>query len=285
MASSEMRRPAPEVNNVAVCVPVYNGAAHLADCLRSVAAQQAAGLEIIVGDDSSSDRSLDVAESVRDEFPAHRWKIVRHPNRMGMARNWNACVEVASGPLIKVMGQDDILYPGCLAEQAEALSASDEIALCACGCEICSASGKKIFHRKRNYGDGVHDGNEILSRCLRSAANFIGEPVTGMFRKADFEKAGGFDLTMRYFVDLDMWARLLKGRKFAFVDKPLCGFRIHRGGASFSLQGEGYAEFLRLEKKLGLGEPLSLPARFVRRVSALRDSCVRLAAYRVLGSL
>ena len=273
------------MKNVSVCIPVYNGAAHLADCLRSVATQQAIALEIVVGDDNSSDKSLDVVAAVRDKFPAVEWRVIRHHNRLGMAGNWNACVEAASGPLIKVMGQDDILYSGCLAAQAEALTASDEIALCACGCEICSASGKKIFHRKRKHSHGVHDGDEILARCLRSAANFIGEPVTAMFRKSDFEKAGGFDLSMSYFVDLDMWARLLKGRKFAFVAEPLCGFRIHRGGASFSLQGEGYAEFLRLEKKLGLGEPLPLSVRFVRRISALRDSMLRLAAYRISGAI
>ncbi|MEI8309157.1 MAG: glycosyltransferase [Verrucomicrobiota bacterium] len=273
------------MNHVSVCIPVYNGAAHLADCLRSVATQEPVGLEIVVGDDNSSDRSLDIVTAAREQFPALDWKILRHPDRLGMAGNWNACVEAASGPLIKVMGQDDILYPGCLATQAESLTASDEIALCACGCEICSASGKKIFHRKRKRTRGIHDGNEIVSDCLRTAANLVGEPVTTMFRKSDFQKAGGFDLSMRYYIDVDMWARLLNGRKFTFIDRPLCGFRIHRGGASFSLQGEGYAEFLRMEKKLSFSRPLPPPVRLLRRISALRDSCLRLVAYRFLGSL
>ena len=274
-----------EAPPVSVCIPVYNGAAHLADCLRSVAAQDVAHLEIVVGDDNSSDRSMDIVAAVCDEFPAVDCKVIRHPNRLGMAGNWNACVEAASGQLIKVMGQDDILYPGCLVAQVEALAASDEIALCACGCEICSASGGKVFQRKRKRTGGVYQGNELIAACLRSAGNLIGEPVTTMFRKSDFQKAGGFDMSMRYYIDLDMWARLLTGRKFAVIDKPLCGFRIHRGGASFSLQGEGYAEFLRMENKMNFSKPLPPPVRFVRRISAFRDSCLRLAAYRIFGSL
>ena len=273
------------MRKVSVCIPVYNGAAHLADCLRSVAAQEISRLEIVVGDDNSSDRSLDVIAGVREEFPGTDWRVIRHPSRLGMAGNWNACVEAASGQLIKVMGQDDILYPGCLAAQVEALAASDEIALCACGCEICSASGGKVFQRKRKRTGGVYEGNELIAACLRSAANLIGEPVTTMFRKSDFSRAGGFDRSMRYYIDLDMWMKLLRDRKFAFIEKPYCGFRVHRGGASFSLQGEGYSEFLRLEKNLAFGSPLPPPVRLLRRTLALRDSCLRLAAYRIFGAI
>ena len=57
------------------------------------------------------------------------------------------------------------------------------------------------------------------------------------------------------------------------------------GGASFSLQGEGYSEFLRMEIKMNLSGPLPPAAHFVCRISAIRDTCLRLAAYRIFGSL
>ncbi len=273
------------MGKVSVCVPVYNGETHLAACLRSVAAQQPADLEIVVGDDQSTDQSLAVIAAVQKEFPSHNWRILKHPARLGMAGNWNACVEAASGEWIKVMGQDDILYPECLKNQSGVLAASPDVALCACGCEICSASGGKVFQRKRKRKGGVYEGNELIAACLRSAANLIGEPVTTMFRKSDFTRTGGFDLSMRYYIDLDMWMKLLRDRKFAFIEAPYCGFRVHRGGASFSLQGEGYSEFLRLEKNLAFGSPLPAPVRTLRRTLAFRDSMLRLAAYRIFGAI
>jgi len=270
---------------VSVCVPVYNGANHLSECLRSIAGQQGVALEIVVSDDSSTDDSLKIVESIREEFPSVGWKVIRHPVRLGMAGNWNACVDEASGDLIKVMGQDDILYPGCLERQATLLSADPETALCACSADIISAKGKKILKRKRKYGEGFHDGNELISKCRRGAFNFFGEPVTALLRKADFKRVGGFDPTMSYFIDLDMWVRLLRDGKFAFIEDSLCGFRIHRSGASFSLQGEGYGEFLRVEQKMDFWKPLNAAQLTVRKFQAACDSIVRLIAYRILGSI
>ena len=270
---------------VSVCVPVYNGANHLSECLRSIAGQQGVALEIVVSDDSSTDNSLEIVESVRREFSAVSWNIIRHAARLGMAGNWNACVEVATGDLIKVMGQDDILYPGCLESQVGALCTDPEIAFCACSADIISAKGKKILKRKRKYGEGVHDGNELIFKCLRRAFNFFGEPVTALFRKADFKRVGGFDPTMSYFIDLDMWVRLLRDGKFAFIEDSLCGFRIHRSGASFSLQGEGYGEFLRVEQKMDFWKPLNAAQLTVRKFQAACDSMIRLVAYRILGSI
>ena len=270
---------------VSVCVPVYNGANHLSECLRSIAGQQGVALEIVVSDDSSTDNSLEIVESIRREFPRVAWNIIRHTTRLGMAGNWNACVEGASGDLVKVMGQDDILYLGCLERQVAALCEDPETALCACSADIISAKGKKILKRKRNYGEGVHDGNELIFKCLRRAFNFFGEPVTALFKKNDFKRLGGFDPSMNYFIDLDMWVRLLKDGKFAFIEDSLCGFRIHRSGASFSLQGEGYAEFLRLEEKMDFWKPLNSTQLTLRKFQAACDSIVRLIAYRILGSI
>ena len=242
-------------------------------------------LEIVVGDDSSADNSLEIVESISQEFPSVAWNIIRHSDRLGMAGNWNACVEAASGDLVKVMGQDDILYPDCLQRQAAALSGDPETALCACSADIISAKGKKIFKRKRNYGNGVHDGNQLISKCLHRAFNFFGEPVTTMFRRLDFKKVGGFDPSMSYFIDLDMWVRLLRDGKFAFIEDSLCGFRIHRSGASFSLQGEGYGEFLRLEQKMDFWKPLNSTQLTLRKFQAACDSMGRLLTYRILGSI
>jgi glycosyltransferase involved in cell wall biosynthesis len=269
--------------NVSVCVPVYNGANHLSECLRSIAEQQGVALEIVVGDDSSTDNSLEIVESIRREFPSVTWNILRNTDRLGMAGNWNACVEAASGDLVKVMGQDDILYPRSLERQVSALSADPEIVLCACSADILSAKGKKILKRKRNYGEGVHDGNKMISKCLHRAFNFIGEPVTAIFRKADLKRVGGFDSSMSYFIDLDLWVRLLIGKKYSFINDALCGFRIHRRGASFSLQGEGYGEFLRLEKKVDFWRPLAGLQLGMRKLKAISDSTVRLTAYQILG--
>ena len=271
--------------DISVCVPVYNGEVYLKVCLESVVAQAGVNLELIIGDDNSTDRSLEIVAEIQSKFPEIKWKIIRHASRLGMAGNWNACVEAATGNFIKVMGQDDLLYPGCLIKQLSLLENHPDVGLCASSADILSARGRKIMKRKRKFREGILDGDEFISKCIARAFNFIGEPVTAMFRKSDIAGVGHFDASMSYFIDLDMWMRLLKGKNFAFIDESLCGFRIHRGGASFSLQNKGYKEFLRLEQKVNLEPPLSSFRQSTRKFLAARDSVVRLAAYNILGVL
>lgn len=270
---------------VSVCVPVYNGARYLEVCLRSIASQNLTGLEIVVGDDSSRDDSLEIARRVSGDYPDVSWNIISHPRNLGMAGNWNACVRAATGAFIKIMGQDDLLYPGCLERQTGILSGSPETALCACRADIYSAGGRKILRRKRTFPGGIHEGDELVTKCIRRAFNFIGEPVTALFRKLDFDETDGFDGSMSYFIDLDMWVRLMKGKKFAFVEESFCGFRVHRGGASFSLQNKGYEEFLRLEKKVNLDDPVSPVMKVARKLLATKDAAIRLTAYNILGAV
>ena len=47
---------------VSICVPIYNGAPHLEECVRSALAQTYADCEILLVDDGSTDGSLEIAE-------------------------------------------------------------------------------------------------------------------------------------------------------------------------------------------------------------------------------
>ena len=92
--------------SISVCIPVYNGAAHLRECLVSVAAQEGVGLEVVVRDDGSKDGSLELVESLAREFPEVEWNIARNAANLGMVGNWNACLMAAKGEFVKMMGQE-----------------------------------------------------------------------------------------------------------------------------------------------------------------------------------
>jgi hypothetical protein len=64
--------------------------------------------------------------------------------------------------------------------------------------------------------------------------------------------------------------------------EALCGFRIHRGAASFMLQGDSYAEFLEIAKRYAPGSAASQRS-LAQRVRAGVDSMARLAIYRIFG--
>lgn len=99
---------------VSVIIPVYNGAAHLGETLRSALAQTVLPLEILVIDDGSNDQSAALAESFGPPI-----RVIRQENR-GEAAARNRGIDTARGDWIAFLDADDLWEPEKLARQLAA---------------------------------------------------------------------------------------------------------------------------------------------------------------------
>ncbi len=89
---------------VSVIIPVYNGEKYLDNCIKSVANQTYKNLEIIVIDDGSTDRTVDICEEWKEKD--HRVRVLHKPNGgRGSARN--AGLAMATGEYIHFVDADD----------------------------------------------------------------------------------------------------------------------------------------------------------------------------------
>jgi len=96
---------------VSVVVPVHNVEAYLDDCLRSITAQTVRDLEVVMVDDGSTDRSVEIAE--RHAERDRRLRLVRQANHgLGHARNTG--VRAADGDFFVFVDSDDRLPPDAL---------------------------------------------------------------------------------------------------------------------------------------------------------------------------
>lgn len=275
----------PESSRVSVCVPCYKGAEYLPSSLGSIVAQKGVQVEVVLLDDQSPDDSVAVARAVAEQWPQVDWVIEVNAQRQGMVGNWNACLERCTGDFVKVIGQDDLLAPGCLQRQVEALNAHPEAALCACDCQIYSRRGRSLFHRRKGWATGLLAADEVIQRCLQRAVNPLGEPVAVLARREDYQSGGGYDAALEYYVDVEKCLRLMGERPAFFIAEPLAGFRVHRGAASFRLQGDAYREFLEIERRFRQPHfpPLGGGRRCLRQGQAFLDSILRLVFYRIWG--
>jgi len=268
---------------VTICVPTYNGERHLRETLESVASQNGVHLEIIIADDSSSDSSLNIAEEFASRCPEHQWRLIRSESRHGIADNWNACLQAATGDFVKVIGQDDLLYSGALASQARALFDHPTASMVVSGCEIISGRGQRLFKRHRGWKLGLHSGSALAAASLRQRANLIGEPVTVMARRRDVLALGGFSAEHRYYIDLEMWLRLL-GRGDCFViPEAQCAFRIHGRSVSSSTQQSDFDQFDRLPGAREMVSSLTLAQCRFRLLKARLSTLIRSILYCVFG--
>jgi glycosyltransferase involved in cell wall biosynthesis len=112
-------------------VPVYNAAATLRDCLRSIERQTEQNFECVIVDDGSSDGSLAVARRVA--AADDRFLVVAREHE-GLVPTLNAGIEHCRAALVARMDADDRMSRRRLELQCHALD--DDPQLAAVGCHV-----------------------------------------------------------------------------------------------------------------------------------------------------
>jgi glycosyltransferase involved in cell wall biosynthesis len=170
---------------VSAIIPVYNGAAFLAEAIESILRQAYEPLEIIVVDDGSTDDSAKVAGGFRNI------RYVFQENS-GPPAARNRGLKMAKGDVIAFLDADDLWPETKLARQLARLVNEPSIEI--------------IVGRKRI----IQSSDVIDGRPKHESSS---EPVisldvgAALFRKSVFEKVGLFDETLRYQDDWDWFMR------------------------------------------------------------------------------
>ncbi|HEY8102332.1 MAG TPA: glycosyltransferase, partial [Burkholderiaceae bacterium] len=102
---------------VSVCVVTYNQEKYIQDCLLGVLLQTLdADVEILVGDDASTDKTNEIIQFISEKYPG-RIKLFRHEKNLGGCRNYQFLIEQARGDFIAHLDGDDYWLPGKLKRQ------------------------------------------------------------------------------------------------------------------------------------------------------------------------
>lgn len=134
-----MNRP-----DVSVCIVTFNQAAYVARCLQSVVAQLPGGrLEVLVGDDGSSDAT----RAIISEFAAHYPEIViplfRETN-LGPSENYRDLVARARGRYVAHLDGDDYWLPGKLIRQLAVLDTAPDASAILCNALVVDAGNSPL---------------------------------------------------------------------------------------------------------------------------------------------
>src|SRR5689334_5293479 len=98
---------------ISVVMPVYNSERLLGECLSALRASTFDDYEIVIVDDSSTDKSRDIAA-------AHGARVVPSGGRLGPGRARNKGVEHARGDIVFFIDSDVVVRPDTLARLAAA---------------------------------------------------------------------------------------------------------------------------------------------------------------------
>ena len=232
---------------ISVCIPTYNGAKYIAQTIESILNQTFTDFEIIVSDDGSSDKTLEIVGSFNDP------RIVRidRLSKVGAEANWNNAVANASASLVKLVCQDDILYPQCLEVEVQTMSKSEnqDVSFCFHLRDFVTPNSRKLSARRVGYSNlQKYSKTEILTKVVRSGGNPIGEPMAVTMRKLSLNSAGKF--RGDYVIDLDMWSKLSDQGSALFIEQHLSAFRISKTSWTSNLKKSQMSSVRTLSKKL-----------------------------------
>lgn len=115
-------------HTLSVCVPNYNGADFLPGMLEALFAQSYAPDEILLLDDASTDRSLEILAEYEQRDP--RVRVLRHETNRGVAEAFLALVDAAASSHILLASVDDRVLPGLLEESMAMLERHPSAGFC-----------------------------------------------------------------------------------------------------------------------------------------------------------
>jgi glycosyltransferase involved in cell wall biosynthesis len=215
-----------------VVVPIYNGEKFIAASINSLISQVGIG-QVVAVNDGSTDNSLELLEDLARQN--HKIKIISTPNNgLSAARNigWKHC----NSDYVGFLDVDDLYLEGKILRHIEHLSSHASCTL--------SFSHAVQFSQTLDDSRPQPINNEPINfeNLLLGLARIEGSGSSAVVRKTALEQSGGFDESLKFGEDWDLWLKLARMSDPCLIDKTLTGIRLNPTGMQNS-QHKGIKNF------------------------------------------
>jgi glycosyltransferase involved in cell wall biosynthesis len=214
---------------VSIVVITYNQEKTIFQTLDSILSQNIDFLiEIIVGEDCSSDKTRKICNEYKDRHP-DIIKLILHEQNQGLLKNYNSVIELCRGKYIAQCSGDDYWHnPDKLKLQVEFLEKNPDYGLVHSNADILFVKRNKI---KKIYRDNVPQG--YIFKNLLEEGNHIWA-LSVLFRQellnyVDFDEYIKQGFMME---DYPMWLELAKRTKIYYMNISTATYRYNVNSAS-----------------------------------------------------
>jgi glycosyltransferase involved in cell wall biosynthesis len=228
---------------ISVVIPAYNAEHTILETIASVQQQTFADFELIVINDGSTDRTLELLQNVEDE----RLKIFSYENG-GLSVARNRGITHATGEFIAFLDADDLWKPDKLELQLTALQQHSEAGIAYSWTNYVDEQGKLL-------DTGVHLFFEGDVQAELLVNNFIASGSNPLIRTQAIESVGEFDPTCAGCADWDYWLRLSAKWPFVVVPKHQILYRQSSISMSSKVKLMEEAGFRVVEKAFQAAPP------------------------------
>jgi glycosyltransferase involved in cell wall biosynthesis len=225
---------------ISVVIPAYNAERTIVETIQSVQQQTFQDFELIVINDGSKDRTLEVLQTIKDE----RLKIFSYENG-GLPTARNRGISQATGEFIAFLDADDLWTEDKLELQLAVLKQHPEAGVAyswTCFMNVDEQGKASAFYPSSPYS---FEGN-VYDKLL--IGDFIHSGSNTLIRRQAIDSAGEFDPALKSCEDWDYWLRLAARWHFVVVPKHQILYRRSSGAMSSKVEVMKQAALIAMEK-------------------------------------
>ncbi|MGB3491325.1 MAG: glycosyltransferase family A protein [Elainellaceae cyanobacterium] len=223
--------------SVSIIIPAYNAEETILETIHSVREQTYQDFEILVIDDGSKDRTVEIVKEVDDP----RIKVFTYPNG-GVSVARNRGIERSTGEFLAFIDNDDLWTPDKLELQLHALDKNkDADAIYSWSVNMVDDGESRIFV---SGSQPTATGNIYAELLL---GNFIGNGSNILVRRKVIDEIGGYEPGLS-FSDWDFCLRTAAKFQFAAVPKVQILYRRASGSMSSQVDAMEKAGLRALER-------------------------------------
>lgn len=206
---------------VSVVIPAFNAEETILQSIQSVLNQTHRKLELIIVDDASTDKTLQIASVCAKKDS--RIHIIQHIKNLGVSYSRNHGIEVSQGEWIALLDSDDMWQPDKIEKQCKAIRTSPSCSICFTGAAFIDEQNH--FYRYTLSVPQRIGYRELLKQNLISCSSVL--------VKKEALKLHPMICDPMIHEDYATWLQILKDEPYAIgIDEPLLIYRIGRHSKS-----------------------------------------------------
>jgi glycosyltransferase involved in cell wall biosynthesis len=215
---------------VSVFMQTYQHAAFVRESVDSVLAQGYPNLEIVIGDDASTDGTQEILLQYDGAHPG-LFKVLLSNSNLGITANSNRVFRACTGEFLAHTSGDDVWLPGKLHKQVEWFSRHPQAVVCYGNAEHINEDGTRVLrlHHEARRNPFRSGGIEAF---LSSTVFF--PACTAMVRRSACPPYG-FEPSVTWNSDWLYYAEIVRQGEIGYIPEVLARYRVHSASAMRNL--------------------------------------------------
>ncbi|MGB7249285.1 MAG: glycosyltransferase [Phormidesmis sp.] len=219
---------------LSICIPAYNRPVWLKRALLSIlntSSDQQPQIEVIVSDDSTIPDCQQLVNNLLATWQGP-WQYQNNSPSLGMAANWNRCIQMATGSYVLLLHDDDYLEPRALSNILKTVEANPNTSALLFGVNVVTAEQKTC--KQQTVKRQKHLNAEAALERVLSNSSFIRFPGI-VIKKEIFEEIGYFDEKIGGVADIHMWVRICRGHGLLCIPTITANYTVHANALTMKM--------------------------------------------------